>query len=72
MRRRLVDTGSDTVRHLRDKILDRKPLSIHFRVVDGHPAPYESTSPKTSGLWVSQATEPQLEDGSVYRTRWWA
>ena len=39
MRRRLADTGSNTVRHLRDKILDRKPLSIHFRVVDGHRAP---------------------------------
>ena len=37
MRRRLADTESNTVRHLRDKILDRKPPSIHFRVIYGHP-----------------------------------
>ena len=71
MRRRLADTGSNTVQHFRDKILDREPLFIHFRLADEHPDPNEPMLPNVSGQLGSQAPEPKFKGGSVYSTRWW-
>ena len=72
MRRRLADTESNTVRHLRDTIRDRKPPSIHFRAIGRVPWPPMSLC-RSIYRCTREHRPPShsSKDGSVYRTRWW-